>query len=306
MKVVVAGGSGFIGRAVCQALAGRGDEVVVLTRDARRAQAVLGERVRLVSWDPRAQGDWTSALEGADAVVGLTGEVVVGKRWTAARKEAIRASRVEVTQALVAAVGAAERRPRVFVSTSAVGFYGPRGDEEVTEEDGAGADFLAQVCVAWEAAARAAEAHGLRTVMVRNGVVLAEGGGALAQMLGPFKAFLGGPIGSGKQPFPWIHRDDVVGIYLHSLDQAAVSGPVNAVAPQAQSMKEFARVLGKVLHRPSALPVPAVAVRAMFGEGADVVLTGQRAVPRKILALGYRFRFESAEGALRDILRRPA
>jgi hypothetical protein len=302
MKVIVAGGSGFIGRALCRALAQRGDEVVVLSRNPARARERLEPGATAAHWDGATAGPWAASLEGAAAVVNLCGEGVVERRWTPERKAALRSSRVGATRAIVGAIAGASRRPSVLVNTSAVGFYGARGDEEVGEEDGAGEGFLAQLCADWEREARNAEAHGVRVVMPRNGVVLGDGG-ALSKMLTPFRLFVGGPIGDGRQGFPWIHLADVVGIYLFAIDRSEVAGPVNATAPNPLSMKEFCKVLGRVLGRPSWAPVPAFVVRALYGEGAEVLLSGQRAVPRKIRALGYRFRFETAEPALRDLLR---
>jgi hypothetical protein len=302
MKVVVAGGTGFLGRALCRALTARGDEVVVLTRSMARARSALGPGMSPVEWTPGAPGSWREALRGAWAVVNLAGEGIAEKRWTEERKAVLRSSRVEVTRALVEAVAAAEPRPEVLVSTSAVGFYGPRGDEEVSEEDGAGADFLARLCIDWEREARAAEAHGVRVALLRLGVVLGREGGALARMLLPFRMFVGGPIGRGGQAFSWVHVDDLVAIILLALDDPRFSGPFNVTGPEPLTMKAFSQVLGRVLGRPSWLPVPGFAVRALFGEGADVLLSGQRAIPAKLQAMGYRFRFSTAEAALRDLL----
>ena len=293
MKVAVAGANGLIGSNLVRALRARGDEVVPLVRNPRNP----GE----VRWDPRAGGDWTKALDGVDGVVNLAGANVGAKRWTGEYKKEIRESRLQATRALVEAMRAATRRPRVFVSASAVGYYGDRGDEEVTESTQPGSDFLARLCVAWEEEAGRAEQLGVRTVLFRTGVVLDREDSALAKMIPPFKAFVGGPIGSGRQWFPWIHIGDEVELILWALD-GTVRGPVIASAPNPVRMKEFARALGRVLHRPALFPVPPFALRLAVGEMAEVLLEGQRALPRKALEGGFRFRFEDLDAALRDVL----
>jgi uncharacterized protein (TIGR01777 family) len=297
MKVAVAGANGLIGSNLLRALRARGDEVVPLVRNPRTP----GE----VRWDPKAGGEWTKALDGVDGIVNLAGANVGGKRWTDEYKKEIRESRLQATRALVEAMRASTRRPRVFVSASAVGYYGSRGDEEVTESTPAGSDFLAGVCKAWEDEASRAEQLGVRTVLLRTGVVLDRNDGALKKMVPPFKAFVGGPIGSGRQWVPWIHIGDEVGVILWALD-GTVRGPVDATAPTPARMQDFARALGRALRRPSLLPVPAFALRLAIGEMAEVLLDGQRALPRKALEGGYRFQFDDLERALRDVLGRPS
>ena len=288
MKAVIGGANGLIGSALVRALRTRGDEVVPLVRGAGG-----------VKWDGRSVPG--AALDGADAVVNLAGASLAGKRWSEAYKQEIVESRVASTRAFVEAMRAARPRPRVLVNASAVGVYGGRGDEELTEASAPGTDFLAGVCKAWEAEAQRAEELGVRTVPLRTGVVLAREGGALKQMLPPFKAFVGGPIGSGKQWFPWIHIADEIGILLWALD-GAVRGPVIAAAPNPARMKEFAQALGRALHRPAVFAVPALVLRLGLGEMAEVLLDGQRAVPRKALEGGYRFRFPELPAALADLL----
>jgi uncharacterized protein (TIGR01777 family) len=297
MKVAVAGANGLIGSNLVRALRARGDEVVPLVRNPRNP----GE----VRWDPKAGGEWTRALDGVDGVVNLAGANVGGKRWSEDYKKEIRESRLQATRALVEGMRSASRRPRAFVSASAVGYYGGRGDEEVTESTPPGRDFLAEVCKAWEGEAAHAEQLGVRTVLLRTGVVLDGNDGALKKMVPPFKAFVGGPIGSGRQWVPWIHIGDEVGLILWALD-GTVRGPVDATAPNPARMKDFARALGRALGRPSLLPVPGFALRLAMGEMAEVLLEGQRAVPRKALEGGYRFQFEDLEGAFRDLLGRPS
>lgn len=277
LKVVIAGASGLIGKALQEALRARGDEVTALPRFGT--------------------APWT--VEGADAVVNLAGANLSARRWSPEFKKEILDSRVLTTRALVEAIRGASGKLRVLVNASAVGFYGPHGDEPLDESAPAGTDFLAGVVEAWEAEARKAD---VRSVQLRTGIVLSARGGALAPMLTPFKAFVGGPIGSGKQWFPWIHLADEVGAILWCIDHE-VSGPVNLVAPGIVTMKDFARALGRALHRPSALAVPGAALRLLLGEFAEALLSGQRAVPRKLFDAGFRFRFTDVDAALADLLR---
>jgi len=299
MNVTITGASGLIGRRLVQRLRERGDEVTVLSRDPARAQQDLG--VPAIAWDPASGPAPEAALAGRDGVVHLAGENVA-QRWSAEAKRRIRESREAGTRNLVAGIAAADPRPRVLVSASAVGLYGPRGDERVPESTPAGHDFLAEVCVAWEREAQAAAAHGLRVVLVRTGVVLDAEGGALAKMLPFFKLGIGGPVAGGRQYLPWIHADDVAGIYLTALDGDDWDGAVNATAPEPVTNRDFSRALGRALHRPAFAPVPALAVRALYGEMAEIVTTGQRAVPERTQALGYTFAQPDLDAALRSAL----
>lgn len=300
MRIVVAGASGLIGKRLVSRLRARGDEVVALVRRARPAP--WSEGIRLEEWDGRSQGPWAAAVDGAAAVVNLAGASVAGKRWSPAYKDEILRSRLDSTGAVVQAMGAAARKPGVLVNASAVGYYGPRGPEPLDEEAAPGDDFLAQVCRRWEARAREAEALGARVVLVRTGVVLAKEGGALPQFLPPFRAFVGGPLGSGRQWFPWIHLEDEVSLLVWAIDSSSARGPVNGAAPGGQTMGDFCAALGRVLHRPSWAKVPAAALRVLVGEFADVLTTGQHAVPARALQGGFRFRFADSEAALRDLL----
>jgi len=297
MRVLVTGATGLVGRALVRALAARGDEVLALSR--RPAPEGLPAGARAVQGDPARPGPWQEALATCDACVSLAGEPVAEGRWTEARKRAIRDSRVEATRN-VAAV-AATRGPRVLVAGSAVGWYGSRGDEVLDETSPPADDFLARTCVEWEGAADAA-APRARVVKVRTGIVLARDGGALPKLALPFRLLAGGPIGDGAFWQPWIHLADEVGILLLALDDARAEGAMNATAPEPVRNRDLARALGRVLHRPSLLPTPALAIRAAMGEMASVVLASQRAVPARALALGYRFRFPALEPALRDLL----
>lgn len=299
MRVTVTGATGLIGTGLVEALKRRGDEVTVLSRDPDRAAARLG--VSAVKWAPLRQPAPAEALAGADGVIHLAGEPVA-QRWSAAAKERIRASRVEGTANLVEGLRGVEPRPRVLVSASGVGYYGACGDEELDESAPPGDDFLAEVCVAWEQAAREAEALGMRVARVRTGVVLDAQGGALAKMLMPFRLGVGGPVGGGRQWMPWIHVDDLIAIYLTALDGKGWRGPVNASAPQPATNADFSKALGRALHRPAVLPVPALALRALYGEMAQIVTTGQRAIPRQALALGYAFHHPQLDEALRAAL----
>ncbi|MCS6859827.1 MAG: TIGR01777 family oxidoreductase [Abditibacteriales bacterium] len=303
MKIVITGATGFIGTALCKALTEAEHEVIALTRHAS-AQQRLGDRVSCATWDGQSAGEWEKTLDGADAVVNLAGESIAA-RWNAAKKEKIRASRVNATRALVQAMSKAHWRPKVLVNGSAVGYYGPRGDEELTEESSPGNDFLAEVCQAWEAAAVEAEPLGVRVVRLRIGVVLGEGGGALSKMLPPFKMGVGGPTGSGQQWMSWVHRDDVVGLIQFALERDDVQGALNATAPNPVRNREFAQTLGKVLHRPAFLPTPALAMRLLFGEMADaLLLTGQRVLPAAAQRLGYQFRYPDLMSALQAVLKK--
>jgi uncharacterized protein (TIGR01777 family) len=306
MRVVVSGATGMIGRALVSALHAREEEVVVLSRDAGRARQVFGDRVEPYAWlRPTDEPPPAAALAGADAVVHLLGEPIA-QRWTHEAKEAIRESRVRSTRSLVEGLFALapDQRPRTLVSQSAVGFYGPRGDEKVDEEAPAGNDFLAGVVVAWEHEALAAASSGVRVTVTRTGVVLAPEGGALAKMLPFFRVGIGGPVARGRQYVPWVHLDDVVGAMLFCAGRPEAAGPVNLTAPNPVTNAELSRVLGRVLKRPAFLPVPALAVKTLYGEMAGIVIKGQRAVPARLEQLGYGFRHPDLEAALRDVLGR--
>jgi uncharacterized protein (TIGR01777 family) len=293
MKITITGASGLIGAKLVERLRARGDDVTTLSRNPSSPGAV--------AWRPEDEPAPTSALDGRDAVVHLAGEEVA-QRWSDGAKRRIRSSRELGTRNLVAGIEAAEPRPRALVASSAVGYYGPHGDERVDEQAPPGSDFLAEVCVTWEREAQRAADVGLRVVNVRTGVVLARGGGALAKMLPFFKLGIGGPVAGGDQYLPWIHVDDVVGIYLAALDGEDWSGPVNATAPEPVTNKAFSKALGRALHRPAFAPVPGLAVRTLYGEMAEIVTKGQRVVPRRAQELGYAFGHTDLDEALRSAL----
>jgi uncharacterized protein (TIGR01777 family) len=301
MHVTLTGATGLIGTQLVRALRARGDAVTVLSRSPDKAAAKLG--VEAHAWDPLADPAPATALRGRDAVVHLAGEPVA-QRWSAKAKRAIHDSRELGTRNLVdglRAVGA--DGPKTLVSASAVGYYGKHGDEYVPESTAAGGDFLAGVCVAWEREAQRASMLGARVVNVRTGVVLDASGGALAKMLPPFKLGVGGPVAGGDQYLPWIHADDLVGLYLKALDDPSWRGAFNGSAPSPVTNKAFSQALGRALHRPAIAPVPGFAIRLLYGEMAEIVTEGQRAVPERALAGGYAFRHADLDAALVDTLR---
>ena len=294
---MVAGGTGFLGRPLAAGLSRHGHDVLILTRRTGALPAGL------VSWQPDgSSGPWASALEQADAVVNLAGAPMAGRRWTEARKRELRESRVLATRSLIAAMRSLAARPRVFVSQSGVGFYGPRGAETVAEQAPPGNDFVAAMAAAWEAEAAQASDVGARLVVLRTGMVLARDGGALAQMLLPFRLGLGGRLGSGRQYVPWIHRRDWIDLVRWSIVSERVHGTLNATAPAPVTNREFTAALARALRRPAVLAVPPFALRLAFGELADAVLTGQRAMPDRALALGFHFRWPLLEPALADLM----
>jgi uncharacterized protein (TIGR01777 family) len=293
MRITVTGASGLIGSKLVERLRSRGDEVTTLSRNPSSPDAV--------AWQPEQEPAPAAALSGRDAVVHLAGENVA-QRWSDDAKRRIRESRELGTRNLVAGLETADPRPRVLVSSSAVGFYGPHGDERLDEDTPAGHDFLAEVCVIWEREARRAEELGLRVATIRTGVVLDQGGGALAKMLPFFKLGVGGPVAGGAQYMPWIHVDDVVGIYLAALDGDAWHGPINASAPEPVTNKAFSKALGRALHRPALAPVPAFAIHTLYGEMAEIVTKGQRVVPKAALEHGYAFEHPDLDEALNAAL----
>jgi uncharacterized protein (TIGR01777 family) len=303
MNIVIAGGNGFIGTALVDALLTRGDKVSVLARNEFLTRVGSIDNPSITVWDGKTTGSWAKVLDGADAVVNLSGASIAGGRWTAARKLELIQSRIKSTRALVAAISQCAKRPKVLVNASAVGYYGDVPQGTVAENAPQGRDFLASLCGQWEREAAAAEPLGVRVVAARFGVVLERGGGALAKMATPFKLFGGGPLGSGSQAFPWIHRDDVVGALLFALDQEKISGAINVTGPTPATNREFSSALGRALHRPSWAPAPAFALKLLLGEMADMLLTGQAATPKKLLDAGYKFKYATPDAALAAIYR---
>jgi uncharacterized protein len=299
-RVLVAGGSGFIGRALVAALIARGDRVTVLTRGEARIQE---DGVSRQHWEP-GPGASAAFTEVYDAVFNLSGEQAVGVRYSESVKAGILNSRVDTTQWLVRAIEQAEQKPKVFVCASGTGFYGSTlSSQRVDESAPSGNDFLALVCVAWEGAAKAAEEFGVRVVHARISPVLSEKGGALESLLRPFKLFVGGPIGTGKQGFSWIHLDDQIAALLRACDDSALSGPVNFCAPEPLSNAELSRIIGELLGRPAFFKAPSFALKTLFGEGAEPLLGGHFAVPRALERVGFEFRYADVRSALTAILR---
>jgi uncharacterized protein (TIGR01777 family) len=310
MKIVIAGGSGFLGRRLASSLVAGGHDVTVLTR---RAAAGPDASVRAVSWTPDGSAPspgsgpsaaWTREIGAADVIVNLAGAGVADRRWSAPRKAVLRSSRIASTRSLVAALRVSETRPRVFLSASGIGYYGDGGEEILDESSPPGSDFLAMLCVEWEAEARAAS--GCRVVVMRTGVVLARGEGALKKLVPPFLLFGGGPIASGRQWMSWIHVDDWVAMMRWAIDTPAVTGPMNGTAPNPARNADFSRALGRALHRPSWLPMPAFALRLIVGEMAGIALVaGQRVMPAKAVSSGFAFQYPNLDEALQAALRRP-
>lgn len=296
MKIVITGATGFIGSILADRLWNQFHTLVLLSR---RPPAEVGvAKKEWVAWTPGASGEWEQAVDGADGVINLAGEPIAGKRWSERQKAILRSSRIDTTRALVNAIAKAHSKPRFFLSASAVGYYGPHGDETVTESTGPGSDFLALLCVDWEAEAKKAEAHGVRVAILRNGIVLDRGKGALKKMVPPFKLFLGGPLGSGNQWMPWIHIEDEIGLLLFLMENDEARGAFNGTAPNPVTMAEFSKALGDVVNRPSWVSVPPSVLALIAGEMADMLLTGQRALPEAALKLGYRFRYAEIADAL--------
>jgi uncharacterized protein len=293
VNVLVAGGTGFVGRRLSKALQQRGDVVTVVTRDpaAARTRELPGVSYR----------GWLPKLDGYDAVVNLAGEPIFGRRWNAQVRQELHDSRILSTRRIVEALQAASSRPGVLVNASAVGFYGDRGEEPLPETAGPGGDFMATLCSAWEAEAARSP---VRTVVMRTGVVLGEGGGALATMLPVFRLGIGGPIGLGRQWFAWVHADDLVALILFAIDEPAARGPLNGVSPGVVRNAAFSRALGRALHRPAIFPVPPIALRLKFGAVAEVLTASQRCVPEAPTRLGFAFRFTEIGPALQDVVGR--
>ncbi len=301
-KIVITGATGLIGKKLVIALLKRGDEIIVFTRNAERAKSLFSSSVKFAEWDYNKTEQWRSSLENTDAVIHLAGVNLFSKRWNKEFKDEILKSREISTKNLVDAIRSCKTKPEVFISASAIGYYGNRGDEILTENSSAGNDFLSNVCKTWEFESTKVEEFGVRNVRVRTGIVLTPEDGALKQMLLPYKLFLGGPLGNGTQWMSWLHIDDMIQIYLYALDNKKISGAINAVSPNPVRMKEFAKSLGKVLRRPSIFPVPQFILKLVVGEAASVVTASQKVSADKLLMAGYQFRFNTLSEALKDLL----
>ena len=307
MRVVIAGGGGFLGSPLAWAWAEEGHDIRVLTRGLAPGQAQHESGtgrpgITRVGWEPDGgAGQLAREFDGASAVINLAGTSIAGARWTTARKKAIRDSRIRATQSLAAAFAESPSGSATFISASGVGYYGDRGNEVLTENSTPGTDFLAQVCTEWEAEARRVEQHGVRVVLLRTGIVLEKGGGALPQMMRPFRFFVGGPLAGGRQYFSWVHRHDWTEMVRWIVETPQVAGAVNVTAPHPVTNAEFSRALGRAMRRPSLAPVPRAALKVALGELADTLLASQRALPARAQAAGYHFRYPEIDIAFRGI-----
>ncbi len=307
MKVAITGATGFVGSRLVERLQKEGHQVLVLTRNTAHAQKVFPQQafanVEILAYTPTVSGTWQEAIASCDGVVHLAGEPISEGRWTPERKQEILNSRKLSTQKIVEAIANANPKPSVLVSTSAIGYYGTSETASFDEDSPAGNDFLAQVCQAWEAEAQKVTDAGVRLVILRLGIVLGLGGGALGKMITPFQLFAGGPIGSGRQWFSWIHRDDLVNLILQALTKPEMSGVYNATAPRPVRMAELSQTMGQVMNRPSWLPVPGFAIEALLGDGAIVVLEGQQVLPKRTLESGFEYQYHNLQSALEEILK---
>ncbi len=301
MKIAIVGATGFVGSRLVEQLQTQGHQITILARSPQQAQTRFPQ-ANVVGYNPLRSGEWQKSISGCDAVVNLAGEPIAEKRWTVEQKKLILESRQIGTEKIIEAISQAEVKPQTLINASAIGYYGTSETAKFDETSQAGGDFLAQVCTAWETAAQTVTAYGTRLVILRLGIVLGENGGALGKMLAPFSAFVGGPIGSGKQWFSWIHRDDVVKLMIAALNDSQMQGVYNATAPHPVTMQDFTKTLGAVMNRPSWLPVPNFALEALLGEGAIVVLEGQQVVPTQTLAQGFEFEYSTLKPALAAIL----
>ncbi|MBN1398546.1 MAG: TIGR01777 family oxidoreductase [Bacteroidetes bacterium] len=301
MRIVIAGGSGFIGRRLIAALLDAKHHVILLSRNPEKTLKTF-PAVKSEFWDAKSSGLLVDILNEADALINLTGESIAAKRWSSEQKKKILSSRIESTRAIVNAAEKTQHHPSVLLNASAVGYYGNVPEDEAAETYPKGIGFLSDVCDQWEREALKIQKLGVRCVLLRTGIVLDKEGGTLQKLLLPFKAFIGGPLGSGRQWFPWIHIKDEIGIILHAMENEKIEGPVNLSALESLRMSEFCKTLGSVLNRPSWLKVPEFALRLIFGEMSEILLQGQRVVPRKIIDAGYEFRYPDLKSALTDLL----
>lgn len=300
MKVAITGATGFVGSRLVQQLQAQGHQPLILTRN-RDAALKAFPNLEVVAYTPTASGSWQDAISGCDAVVHLAGEPIAESRWTAKQKQEIMDSRQFSTQKIVEAIVKANPKPTVLVNASAIGFYGTSETATFDENSASGSDFLAEVCQKWETEAQKVKAVGVRLVILRLGIVLGDGG-ALAKMIPPFKLFAGGPLGTGKQWFSWIHRDDLVNLIVETLTRSDIEGVLNATSPSPVRMSELCQTLGEVLNRPSWLPVPGFALEALLGEGAQVVLEGQQVLPKRTISSGFNYQYPTLKQALAEIL----
>jgi uncharacterized protein (TIGR01777 family) len=306
MRIFVTGGTGLVGRRLIKALAGRGDEVVLLTRRPNVVPEMFGTTCKVVSGDPMQAGEWMKAVDECDAVINLAGENIFARRWNPTFRQLLFDSRILTTRNVAKAISSRPVRgdgtPKTLVNGSAIGYYSYHADEQLTEDSPPGDDFMANICIEWEKAARAVEPAGVRCALVRIGIVLDKEGGALKELITPFKFGLGGPVASGRQYMSWIHHDDMTGMLLFALDNAAVVGPINATAPNPVTNKQFGKALGAALHRPAFVWTPALGLRVLLGGVVEIIAQGQRVIPKKAMTLGYPFKFPTIDVALANIV----
>lgn len=304
MKIAITGATGFVGSRLVVKLHDRGDDILILTRNPDKARRIYPKsiypKIEIIPYIATESGDWQKEISGCDAVINLAGEPI-SERWTGEAKRAIVASRQIGTEKIVEAIAMADQKPKVLINSSAIGYYGTSETASFDENSPPGGDFLADVCKKWETAAQKVKDYGTRLVILRTGIVLGNGG-ALGKMIPPFKLFAGGPIGSGRQWFSWIHRDDLINLIIYCLDRQGISGTFNATAPNPVRMKEFCQILGEVMNRPSWLPVPDFALEILLGEGAKIVLEGQEVLPKATQAIGFDYRYPNLEAALEEIV----
>jgi uncharacterized protein (TIGR01777 family) len=301
MRIVITGGTGLIGRSLAEQMAGEGHEVIVLSRNPSRAKDFL-PGVMLVQWDAQSAEGWSQWADGADAIVNLAGAGLADWLWTKSRKQILVDSRVKAGEAVSSAVAMVERKPRVVIQASAIGYYGPRGDEPVDESQAPGDDFLGQLCQKWEDSSRSVEDHGVRRAIIRTGLVLSLKGGVLPRLLLPIRLFVGGPLGSGKQYYSWIHHEDEIGAIRFLIEHETAQGAFNLTAPNPQPNAEFMKTVSKAVGRPYWLPVPEFAMRLLIGDMATVVVDGQRAIPTQLERAGFDFHYPSLEGAMEALV----
>jgi hypothetical protein len=301
MRIILAGGTGMRGKALALDFLKDGHEVLILSRNPDLHRRSFPSGISLVQWDGRNLDEWGHLVDGSDVIINLVGENLGAKRWTQTRKKQILESRLLPGKVLAEAVQAATAKPKVFIQSSAIGYYGPRGDEELTEESASGTDFQSHVCREWERSTEAVERMGVRRVIIRDAVVLDKHEGALPRMVMPFRFFVGGPLGNGRQWFSWIHHRDDVRAIRFLIDKETASGVYNLSAPNPSRNRDFARTIGKVLRRPALIPVPGFVLRLLFGEMSTVLLDGQRVIPARLISEGFTFRYPDPEAALRDI-----
>ena len=300
-KILITGATGLIGRELCKTLSSRGDELTIFSTNVERAKAILPFAKEVIEWKDYEK-DYSAYFDGKNAVIHLAGANVAGKRWTVNYKNEIYDSRIRTTKNLVASIELCQNKPEVFISASAIGFYGDVENSALTEASPNGKDFLSDVCADWEKTSEQLETFNMRRVIVRTGIVLSTKDGALKKMLLPFRFYIGGPLGNGKQWFSWIHLADIISLYLFLIDNQNLKGIFNAVSPHPVQMKTFANTLGKVLCKPSFFPVPKFVLRLVLGESASAILASQKVLPAALLQAGFKFNYENLEAALNDLL----